>query len=51
MLGGFTTFSSFAAETLTLGENELLGKALLNVAAQIVLGLGCAWLGYSVGRP
>ncbi len=47
VLGGFTTFSSFAYETLALSRDAEILRALLNVAAQVVLGLGVAWLGYS----
>ena len=45
LLGGFTTFSSFANETMNLwrdGENLL---AFTNITAHIVLGLGAVWLG------
>jgi len=47
VLGGFTTFSSFAYETLALTRDAEFGRALLNVGAQVVLGLGAAWLGYA----
>ena len=46
VLGGFTTFSSFAYETLALTRDADFGRALLNVAAQVLLGFGAAWLGY-----
>jgi CrcB protein len=47
VLGGFTTFSSFAYETLALTRDAELARALLNIAAQMILGLGAAWLGYA----
>ncbi len=47
VLGGFTTFSSFAYETLALSRDAEVLRALLNIAAQVVLCLGAAWLGYS----
>lgn len=50
VLGGFTTFSSFAYESLALARDAEIGRALLNVAAQVVLGLVAAWLGYAVVR-
>ena len=50
VLGGFTTFSSFAYETLALARDAEFSRALLNVGAQLVLGLGFAWLGYAVVR-
>lgn len=45
VLGGFTTFSSFAYETLALARDAEFARALLNIAAQMILGLGAAWLG------
>lgn len=50
VLGGFTTFSSFAYETLALVRAADLGRALVNVGAQVVLGLAAAWLGYALVR-
>jgi CrcB protein len=50
VLGGFTTFSSFAYETLALTRDAQLGRALVNVTAQVVLGLGAAWLGHALVR-
>lgn len=47
LLGGFTTFSSFAYETLELVRNGDLARAGLNVLAQLLLGLGAAWAGYA----
>jgi len=50
ILGGFTTFSSFAYETLALARDAEFGRALINVTAQVVLGLGAAWLGHGLVR-
>jgi CrcB protein len=50
VIGGFTTFSSFAYETLALARDAELGRALGNVAAQVVLGLAAAWLGDALVR-
>ena len=45
ILGGFTTFSTFSNETMNfLREGENL-RALVNVTAQLILGLGAVWLG------
>src|SRR5262249_12589269 len=48
-VGAFTTFSTFAFETgqLLRGQQGLYAGA--NVAAQLVLGLGCLSLGAAVG--
>ena len=50
VLGGFTTFSTFAYETLALANSSDAARAFANVALQIVLGLGAAWIGYAVAR-
>jgi len=50
VLGGFTTFSTFAYETLTLAQDSQFARALGNVALQVVLGLAAAWIGYQGGR-
>jgi fluoride exporter len=45
LLGGFTTFSSFAHETVMLLTDGQLGLATLNVVLSNGLGLAGAWLG------
>jgi CrcB protein len=49
-LGGFTTFSTFAWQTLQLMQGGQMAYGLLNVAASLVLGLGAVWLGASLVR-
>ncbi len=50
LLGGFTTFSTFGYETLTLlTERETL-RAVVYVASQLALGIGAAWVGFALGR-
>ena len=49
LLGGFTTFSSLALDTLTLGQGGDATTAFWNVAAQILLGLAAAFGGYFIG--
>lgn len=49
VLGGFTTFSSFAYESLALARDAELARAFANVAGQVLLGLTAAWLGYALG--
>lgn len=48
ILGGFTTYSSFANETIQLGRNGQSMMALTNVAAQLLLGLGAVWIGREI---
>ncbi|HVS10221.1 MAG TPA: fluoride efflux transporter CrcB [Planctomycetota bacterium] len=50
VLGAFTTFSSFGYETLALLRSGENGRALLNVAANVVLGLGAVWIGWGATR-
>ena len=49
VLGGFTTFSSFSLDTLTLARGGYVGQALVNVVGQVVLSLVAALVGYRVG--
>lgn len=50
LLGGFTTFSSFAYETFTLARDAETAKALANAVLQVTLGFGAAWAGYATAR-
>ncbi len=49
ILGGFTTFSSFVLDTLTLSYGGEPGLAFINLAAQTILGLAVVWAGYYLG--
>lgn len=46
VLGGFTTFSSFSADTLHLLQDGRWGLALCYVGASVLLGLLAAWGGF-----
>lgn len=50
VLGGFTTFSAFSFETLSLLETGAISRAVLNVIMSVVLCLGAVWLGSVAGR-
>lgn len=50
VLGGFTTFSAFAFETLGLMQDGALLRAGANVVLQVVLGLIAATAGYIAAR-
>lgn len=50
VLGGFTTFSTFAFETVALAEQGRLVLGLANVIVSTVLGVGAAALGLFAGR-
>ena len=49
-LGGFTTFSTFAWQTLQLAEDGNTAGALFNVGGSIVAGLIAVWAGASLAR-
>jgi CrcB protein len=44
--GGYTTFSSFSFQTLTLVQDGQFVRAGLNVGASVVLCLFSVWLGF-----
>lgn len=46
MLGGFTTFSSFSLQTLTLAQDSEWLQAGSNIVASVVLCLLAVWLGH-----
>ena len=49
-LGGFTTFSSFSFETISLLESGELGRSFLNIFLSVSLCLGLTWMGILLGR-
>ncbi len=50
LLGGFTTFSSFSAESLGLLQRGDWGLALLHSAAHLLGALACTALGFALAR-
>lgn len=50
LLGGFTTYSSFNQETLTLLANGATGAAVINVTITLAGGLAAGALGLAAGR-
>ncbi len=50
VLGGFTTFSSFALETFALARDSENLAALANIGLQTVLGLFAVWLGHTAAH-
>ena len=49
-LGGFTTFSAFGLETVTLLRSGAAGSALISVALQVVVGCLAVFLGGTLAR-
>jgi CrcB protein len=50
VLGGFTTFSSFSLDTLTLIRSGHMGLATWNVAGQVGLSLAATAIGFRLAR-
>lgn len=50
ILGGFTTFSSFGLQTLTLLQTGETAKALTYVGLSLVLCLAAVWAGQALCR-
>ena len=50
LLGGYTTLSTFAVETMALAERGRVRVAALNVGLSAVLGVGAAAAGLALGR-
>ena len=49
LIGGYTTFSTWALESHRLGEDGELRLGALNFAVSLALGLAAAWAGRRVG--
>ena len=49
ILGGFTTFSAFSLETITLMRSGHTHEAFLYVAVSIIIGLLATWSGMLAG--
>jgi CrcB protein len=50
LLGGFTTFSSYAFDAVTLARGGTWGLAALNAAGQVFVGLAAVAAGFWLGR-
>jgi CrcB protein len=50
LIGGFTTFSTFAWESVSMIGNEQAPHATAYVLASVIGGMLAASLGYAVGR-
>jgi CrcB protein len=50
VLGGYTTFSTYAWEGFTFSRTGRAGLALIYIAVSTIGGLFAAWGGYTLGR-
>lgn len=49
-IGAFTTFSTFAYESLRQLQEGAIALAVVNVTSSVVIGIVAAWLGVLLGR-
>lgn len=49
LLGGYTTFSSFSLQTLSLMKTGHLGIAIGNMILSLILCLSAVWAGMGIG--
>ncbi len=49
LIGGFTTFSTWALESHRLGEDGRLRLGALNFGVSLLLGVLAAWAGLRIG--
>ena len=50
ILGGFTTFSSYAFESYALLRDGQFLAASMNIVGQVVAGLAGVWVGFALAR-
>ncbi|MDP9164134.1 MAG: fluoride efflux transporter CrcB [Pseudomonadota bacterium] len=50
LLGGFTTFSAFGLDALTLAQRGAFGAALAYVAASVIVSLAAVTAGFALVR-
>ena len=48
VIGGFTTFSSYAYESFALIQDGQFAAAAFNIVGQVVAGLVGVWAGYVI---
>ena len=50
VLGGFTTFSAFTLDNLTLVQGGHYGQAAANAAGQVIVSFAAAWAGFALAK-
>ncbi|WP_433896456.1 fluoride efflux transporter CrcB [Sphingobacterium mizutaii] len=48
--GGYTTFSTFAAENISLIQNQQVSQAILYIGLSVLLGLAAVFFGIMISR-
>ena len=50
VLGGFTTFSSYAFESFSLLRDGQFAAGAINIVGQVIAGIAGVWVGYVVAN-
>lgn len=50
VLGGFTTFSTYAFETFSKADDRAFGQAAMNLLLSNALGLAAVWIGFRLAE-
>lgn len=50
VLGGFTTFSTYAFETFSKVDDRAFGQAAMNILLSNALGLAAVWIGFRLAE-
>ena len=50
ILGGFTTFSAFSFEAITLIQADKIGYAAFYIIGSVILSIGAAYFGYILAK-
>lgn len=48
LLGGFTTFSTFANDGIAMLRDDAFGEALATIALHVIVGFAAVWLGHKL---
>lgn len=48
--GGYTTFSTFASENITLFQNNNYWTAILYIGTSVLVGLLAVWIGFTITK-
>ena len=51
LLGGFTTYSTFANDGVAMLRDQAFGEALASVALHVLVGFAAVWFGHRLTNP
>ena len=51
LLGGFTTYSTFANDGVAMLRDHAFGEVIATVALHVIVGFAAVWLGHRMTSP